>query len=266
MEDKPKYYLKTLGDAFAIMDVLSVNQAPMGVAELSKKLGIGKSKIHRLLDTLKYWGCVEQELGTRKYLLGFKVLELAMNKLKTIDLIKIASPFLTDMLRQCGETVHLAILDEGQVLYLDKKEAPQAVGIISKVGQRLPAHCTGLGKVLLAYTDEKTLGKIIKSIGLACFTKNTITEERILREELEKIRSRGFAFDNEEIEEGLCCVAAPINNYGGNVIAAISVSLPRFRFTPDKREFLVSKVIDTAQKISKNLGYDTTKREDGKGV
>ncbi|MGQ9616703.1 MAG: IclR family transcriptional regulator [Spirochaetota bacterium] len=178
-----------------------------------------------------------------------------MNKLKTVDIIMEASPILADLMHRSGETVHLAILDKGQVLYLDKREGPQAVGIISRVGQRLPAHCTGLGKVLLAYADQGVLEDVINTVGLPRFTKNTITDYALLREELQKVRSRGYAIDNEEIEEGLCCVSAPVRDYTGKVIAAISISLPAFRFSNDKREEHKNNVIESAEKISRLLGY-----------
>jgi len=259
MLEKPKYYLKTLGDALEILDVLSQSQNPMGVAELNKEMGTGRSKIHRILDTLKYWGCVEQNPLTRKYFLGPKVLELAMKKLESIDLIQVASPLLVELVDLCEETIHLAVLDKGQVLYLDKKEGPQAVGIISKVGQRLPAHCTGLGKVLLAYSDEDLLNTVIKTVGLHRFTDHTITDEHTLREELEKVCKLGYSEDNEEIEKGLCCIAAPIKNYRGAVVAAISVSLPEFRFTNEKKIYLKAKVIEYAERISRKLGYVMSK-------
>ena len=254
-KEKPKYYLKTLGDALKILDILGHSQVPLGVTELNKKLGIGRSKIHRLLDTLRYSGCAEQDPISRKYFLGPKVLELAMNKLMNTDLIKIASAELEELLEECQETVHLATLDSGQVFYLDKKQAPQALGIISKVGQRLPAHCTGLGKVLLAYLDKKNLDEVIKKIGLPRFTDNTITNKEDLIEELRRVRESGFAIDNQEIEEGLCCVAAPIRNYMGEVIAAISISMPTFRFTDDKKEQIIEEVIEHARKISEKLGF-----------
>jgi DNA-binding IclR family transcriptional regulator len=255
LKEKPKYYLKTVGDAFAVLDAISLKLVPMGIAELSKQVGIGRSKVHRILDTLKYWGCVEQDSDTHKYILGPKVLELAMNKLKATDLIKVVSPYLERLVKECEETVHLAVLDKGQVLYLDKKQGPQAIGIISKVGQRLPAHCTGLGKVLLAYLEEESLNEVINTVGLSRFTKNTITDKKRLKEELSKVREQGFAEDNEEIEDGLCCIAAPIRNYQGIVIAAISVSIPAFRMSGTKKEQMKRIVIEKAQRISMQLGY-----------
>jgi IclR family KDG regulon transcriptional repressor len=254
MRNEPKYYLKTLGDAFRILNVIGQSHEPRGIAELSDETGMGRSKTHRILDNLRYWGVVEQDPKNRKYLLGNRLIALAMNKLKTVDLIKLASPVLADIVEKCEETVHLAVLEEGQVLYLDKREGPQAVGIISKVGQRLPAHCTGLGKVLLAFSEEDLVDRIIDHIGLKRFTKHTITEKNILKKELANIRMRGYALDREEIEEGLCCIAAPVRNYTGEVVAAISVSIPAFRFTDEKQVHLTEQITLSALKISKKFG------------
>ena len=254
MRSEPKYYLKTLGDAFRILDIIGNSHEPCGIAELSDVTGIGRSKMHRILDNLRYWGVVEQDPKNRKYLLGNRLLALAMNKLKTVDLIKLASPELADLVETCEETVHLAVLDEGQVLYLDKREGPQAVGIISKVGQRLPAHCTGLGKVLLAFSERETVDWTAEHIGLKRFTKNTITDKELLKQELANVRMEGYAIDREEIEEGLCCIAAPVRNYTGEVVAAISVSLPAFRFTDEKKRRLIEQITSSAQKVSKGVG------------
>ena len=254
MRDKPKYYLKTLGDAFRILEIIGNSREPRGIAELSDETGIGRSKTHRLLDNLRYWGVVEQVPENRKYMLGNRLIALAMSKLKTVDIIKLASPVLADLVEKCGETVHLAVLDEGQVLYLDKREGPQAVGIISKVGQRLPAHCTGLGKVLLAFSEGDLVNRIVGHIGLRKFTENTITDKNLLTEELADVRMRGYALDREEIEEGLCCIAAPVRDHTGEVVAAISVSLPAFRFTDEKQASLTEQITSSAFKISKKFG------------
>ncbi|MBC7190435.1 IclR family transcriptional regulator [Candidatus Aerophobetes bacterium] len=257
MED-PKYPLKTLSKSLLILETLAQPHSPTGIGELSRKLGISRSTVHRILDTLRSRGYVEKDPSTLKYRLGSKILELAMAKLEDIELIKEASLYLKELLKQCNETVHLAVLDRGEVLYLDKKESAQAIRIVSRVGGRLPAHCTGLGKVLLAYSDRQTVKEIIKEKGLHRFTKNTITNEAELIRELDKIREQGFAEDNEEIEEGLCCIAAPVRDHSGKVIAAISVSGPKFRMVNKYKE-CKEAVIRTAEKISMQLGYKCSK-------
>jgi len=259
MEVKEKYYLKTLGNAFEVLDEISLRKVPVGIAELSVKFDLPKSKVHRIVDTLKFWGYLEQEPSTRKYFLGTKVLELCKNKLDSMDLVQVVIPYLEELVEQVGETVHFGILDAGKVLYLVKKQAPHAMGIISKVGQKLNAHCSGIGKVLLSHLDEPILDKIIENVGLPRYTKNTITNPRDLKQELTKIRIQGYGEDNEEICEGLHCIAAPIRNYIGNLAGAISVSIPTVRLTEERKEDIKRMILAQSEKISTRLGYVSNK-------
>jgi DNA-binding IclR family transcriptional regulator len=256
---EPTYPLKALDKSIAILEILSQENSPLSIAELSERLGIYPSTIHRILDTLRYWGYVEQDPDTQRYQLGLKALELGMAKLQGMELVKEVSPYLKELREQSNETVHLAILDEGEVLYLAKEESSQSIRMVSRVGRRLPAHCTGLGKVLLAHLDEEEQEKIIKEKGLCRFTESTITDKKKLREELSKIRHQGFAEDGGEHEKDVHCVAAPIKDHRGEVIAAISVSLPAFRMNTSKKRKLKETLIQMGENISKRLGYDKTR-------
>ena len=255
MIEKPKYYLKTIGDAFNILRALGEEGRPMGVADLSAREGYGRSKVHRLLDTLRYEGWVDQDPVTRKYSLGSAVLELARSKLKSTDLIKVVEPYLAEMVRKCDETGHLAVLDHNQVLYLDKKEAPQAIGIISSIGERMPLHCTALGKILLAGLDSKACKRVIDSAGLKPYTPHSIVDYQELVEELDQIRQQGFAEDNEEVLVGMYCLAAPIKNHMGRVEAAVSVSVPVYRLTTEKKALVKREAVHAAAMASGQLGY-----------
>ena len=250
-----KYHLKTLSTAFEILDELSQSRMPMGVAEISQKFGLQKSKVHRILDTLKHWEYVEQDSESRKYRLGTKVLELCNRKLESMDMIQLVTPYLDFLLSEIGETIHFGVLEGGKVLYLVKKQAPHAMGIISKVGQKLHAHCTGIGKVLLAHKEQETVDSIINKIGLPKFTKNTITDKDTLMKELEEIRKQGFSIDNEEISDGLFCMAAPVWNYTGEVIGAISVSIPTIRLDRQRKEDIKAILVKQSGIVSKRLGY-----------
>lgn len=255
---KPTYPLKALDKSLAILEILSQESSPLSIAELSERLAIYPSTIHRILDTLRYWGYVEQDSDTQRYQLGLKVLDLGMAKLQGMELVKEAAPYLKGLRDQSNETVHLAVLEEGEVLYLDKKESPQSVRMVSQLGRRLPAHCTGLGKVLLAYLDEEEQEKVIKEKELSRFTENTITDRKKLREELSKVRHQGFAEDRGEHEKDVRCIAAPIKDHRGKVIAAISLSLPAFRMNASKKRKLKETLIQTGENISKRLGYHKT--------
>lgn len=259
--DKPKYYLKTIGDAFNILRALGEEGRPVGVADLAAREGYVRSKVHRLLDTLKYEGWVDQDPVTRKYTLGSAVLDLAKSKLKSTDLIRVVEPYLEEMVEKRGETGHLGVLDHNQVLYLDKKEASHTIGIITRVGERLPLHCTALGKALLSGLEPKHLRKIIDRTGLRAYTPHSIVDYGELLEELDLIREQGYSEDNEEIILGMYCLAAPIKNHMGKVEAAISFTMPLFRLTEEKRELLIREVTETAAQISTQLGYQGPARK-----
>ena len=160
-----------------------------------------------------------------------------------------------DLAAEYQETLHLAILDDTQAVYVDKLEGRQAVRVeLTSLGARLYAHCSALGKVLLAHKEEGEVKRIIQIAGLPRFTENTITDEEDLLQNLIKIRKQGYAYDLEEILPDLCCVAAPIYDHTGNVTAAISMSIPAFQFRRSQNDFR-DGVIRAAKKISKRLGY-----------
>ena len=256
MKKSPNYPIKVLDKSLSVLELLLQKGSPMNMTELSKKLGFYTSTIHRILDTLKHWGYVEQDPHTQKYQLGLKALELGMAKLHQMDLVREATPYLKELVKQCNETVHLGVLGEGEVLYLAKEESSQTIRMISYVGRRAPLHCTALGKVLLAYLPEGERKKILGKKVLPQLTENTITGKRELEKELGKVREQGFALDREENEKDVRCVAAPIRNYQGEVIAALSISSPAFRIDKNIQNNLKNALIETSEKISKRLGYN----------
>lgn len=256
MKKSPKYPIKVLNKALSILEVLLQQGSAMNMTEISERLEIYPSTIHRILDNLKYWGYIEQDPHTQKYQLGLKALELGMAKLQQIDLIREAAPYLKELVNKCNETVHLGVLEEGEVLYLAKEESSQIIRMRSYVGRRVPLHCTALGKVLLAYLSAEERKKILGEKVLPRLTENTITDKRELEKELGKVREQGFALDREENEKDVRCVAAPIRNYQGEVIAAISISSPIFRIDKNAQNDLKKVLIETSKKISKRLGYN----------
>jgi len=255
MKKSPKYPIKVLDKSLSVLELLLQKGSAMNMTELSEKLELYPSTIHRILDTLKYRGYVEQDPHTQKYQLGLKALELGMAKLHQMDLVREATPNLKELVNQCNETVHLGVLEEGEVLYLAKEESSQTIRMISYVGRRAPLHCTALGKVLLTYLSAEERKKILGEKVLPRLTENTITDKRELEKELSKVRERGFALDREENEKDVCCVAAPIRNYQGEVIAALSISSPIFRIDKNAQNNLKKALIKTSREISMRLGY-----------
>lgn len=256
MNDKqPNYPIKVLNKAFSVLDIFLKNNAPMSMTEISEELGLYPSTIHRILDTLKYGGFVEQDSSTQKYQLGLKLIELGMAKLNQINLVKEAMPLLKELSKKINETVHLAILENNEVLYLAKEESSQTIRMISYVGKRAPLHCTSLGKVLLAFLHSDERKNILNRIELSKLTENTITNKNKLMEELNRIKQKGFALDREENEKFVRCIAAPIKNYQGKVIAAASISGPSYRINECNQNPLKEEIISTCQKISARLGF-----------
>jgi len=258
MNDKtPNYPIKVLNKAFSVLDVLLKHKSPMSMTEISEQLHFYPSTIHRILDTLKYGGYVEQDPTTQKYQLGLKLLELGMARLNQIDLVREAKTFLKELAKKCDETVHLAILEDTNVLYLAKEESTQTIRMISYVGKRAPLHCTALGKILLAFLPPDKREQTLAKIELTKLTENTITDKDKLIKELERIEQEGFALDKEENEKFVRCIAAPIRDYKGRVIAAVSISGPSYRINEDNHNFLKEELLSTCQKISTRLGFQS---------
>lgn len=256
VELKPTYPIKVLDKSLSVLNILFQDNAPMSITEISKKLGIYPSTIHRILDTLKYRGYVEQNSDDQKYLLGLRLVELGMARYHQINLAKEASPFLKELVDECHETVHLGILYHEDVLYIAKEDSPQTIRMVSRVGRRTSLYSTGLGKILLAYLSEKKRKKIIAHIKIRRFTENTITNKIELEKELEQVRKQGLALDREENEKEVYCIAVPIKNYRGKVIAALSISSPTYRINAQRKKFLKKSIHCMGRKISKRLGYN----------
>ncbi len=263
----PNYPIKVLNKSLSILDTILRQGSAMSMTEISEKLGLYPSTTHRILDTLKHWGYVEQEPNNQRYQLGLKVIELGMAKFHQMDLAREATPYLKELVKQCNETIHLGVLEEEEVLYLAKEESSQTIRMCSFVGKRAPVHCTALGKVLLAYLPEGEKKKILGKRELPRLTEKTITDKEELEKELNRIKKQGFALDRGENEKDVCCIAAPIKNCQGKVIAAISISTPVYRIDINKQNHLKETLIETTKKISKRLGYkEKSQKEEKKEV
>ncbi len=250
--EKGKYKIKVLDKAFKIVELFDEKGKELSVTEIHDLLGFNKASIFRILKNLQDADYLEKDPDTLRYKLGLRLYSLGLLAEPHSTIRRITRPFLAKLNEQCGETVHLAVLNHGEVLYLDKIEGKKTIRVITRIGTKLPAHCSGLGKVLLASLSEETLEKIIRETGLQRFTDNTITDLTALKTELTRIREQRYAVDNEEIEEGLKCAAAPVRDSQGKVVAAISISVPKERFDKDISTF-ISMVKKTAEQISEGM-------------
>jgi len=246
------YRIKVLQKLFKILNLFLGDNVELTTSEITKTLGLNRSSTYRIISNLENEGYLEIDPKTSKYRLGLKLIVLGSYSNPFLHLKRITRPFLEDLNQQTGETIHLAVLRGGKVFYLDKLEGKRTIRVvISQIGQELPAHCTGVGKLLLAFIPEKDAKKLVSENELQAFTKNTITSWGLLKQELQKIRREGLSKDQEEIEYGLSCLAAPIYS-GDKVVAAISVSMPIDRIKLDYSE-IHSLVTKTSRNISRQL-------------
>jgi IclR family KDG regulon transcriptional repressor len=242
-----------------LLDLLSRGNKSYSIREIALALGLPKPTVHRILSTLFNLGLVSQDPHSKDYFLGFRLVELGQAVLDRIDFRKEAEPFLGHLANTVQETVHLAQLDDGKIVYLDKVEKinmPTGLRMASRIGARNYAHSSALGKVLLAFAPRRSRAEIFKQKGLPKLTENTITNLSRLQAHLERVRAEGYALDDEENEKGIRCVAAPIMNHAGEVIAAISISGPTVRMTMERiNNELTKQVVAAAVSISQKLGY-----------
>lgn len=251
---RPTQVVGSVDKALAVMELLATERRPMGLAEISASLGLNMSTLHHILLTLKYRRFIEQDRETKRYLLGLRAFEVGLAAGEGLDIGQKAAPFLRQLTAETGESANLAILDGGDIVYVAQSVADRVMKTFTRLGARIPAHCTGVGKVLLADLPAEQVRIMAKASGLKRFTANTITDLEDLLKELCQVRQSGYAIDEEEREEGVVCVAAPVCDHTGQVKAAVSVSGPVGRIKAKEWSNLVALVKSTADALSANLG------------
>ena len=247
--------------AFTILEYLAMRAGAWELGVISRALGMHKSTLYRFLTTLEHLGYVAQDSGTGRYSLGARVVWLASTFLDGLDLRTLARPLLENLVDATQETVHLAILDDFEVVYIDKVDGHQPVKMASRVGNRMPAHSTGLGKALLAHCDESQWPVYVLDKGLKSYTPNTIVDPEEFYTHLRGIKLRGFAIDNSENEDGIRCLAVPIKDHTGKTVAAISISGWTLTMVPERDDEFAEVAQRTAQQISERLGREQITRE-----
>jgi DNA-binding IclR family transcriptional regulator len=246
--------LKSLRKAMRILECFSFREPRLSLTDIARKVGLPLSTTHRILATLRGAGVVEQEGGRDLYRLGVKLLELGSVVLANMEVHREALPFIEELVRETGETVHLGVFDGAQVVSIEKMDSPHGLASNVTIGKGAPAYCTGVGKALLAFQPDAVVDHVCR-LGLAAHTPQTITEPAKLRKELAQVRSLGYAVDNTEHQPDVRCVAAPIRSHSGNVIASLSISGPTTRIPRDRIPGLASRVREVAAKLSARLGY-----------
>lgn len=247
---------RTVDKALRILELLGHEE--LRLVDISAHLKEHKSTVQRLLATLQARGYVRQDEATKRYSVGLKVLQLASLALADMDLREAAREPMQRLRDLTQETVHLAVYDEPQIVYIDKIESTFPIRMYSRVGARAESYCTGVGKALIAFLTDYELERYLQKVTFTRFTPNTIVNAERLREEVARIQTRGYALDLQEHEEGVRCAAAPVFGLDGRVAGSISVAAPAFRMSESDIEELAPAVVETAREISTNLGSSGT--------
>lgn len=246
--------VQSVDRALSILESLA-RHGEAGVTELAAGLDVHKSTAFRLVATLEGHGLVEQAEERGKYRLGVGLLRLAGATTARLDVVQEARPICRKLAADTGETVNVAVRSERSALYLDQVAGSSTLQPHNWVGQRIPLHATSNGKVLLSGMDPQSLDQLLDS--LPAFTDMTITDQERLRDELLRVRDRGYAVAIDELEVGLTAAAAPIRNAHGDVIASMSVSGPTFRIDQERLDEIVDRLVSAADEVSHRLGWGT---------
>jgi len=252
---KDRYLINSIIRACKILKSFQGDKPYCKVSELARHLALDRSTAYRILLSLEKCGLVEKDKETGKYSLGLASFEIGNAYLRQMDFIRISKPIMEELAQKVQETVHLAVLSDTEIFYVDKCDSPRSLGVMSKIGQRAPIYCTALGKVLLAHQTEEEQSRIVDRIPFKPYTKRTITSRGRLTEELKKIRELGYGVDHKEYEEDVECIAAPIRDHLGNPIAALSISGPIQKIGTPLEKTFVGEVKRAVAQISSRLGY-----------
>ncbi|HWO97627.1 MAG TPA: IclR family transcriptional regulator [Bacillus sp. (in: firmicutes)] len=235
-----------------ILNCFTGDEPVLGNSEIAEKLEMNPSTVHHLVRTLCEEGILIQD-HKKKYRLGWKLLEWSNHVMFQQDIYSEAIPLVEELVRKFSGTVHIGMFDQGDVVFVLKVTSKDSLAIPTYVGARKPAYCTSTGKVLLSYNPSLVQPTITK--GLLRRSKNTITDVQNLHMELKEIRKRGYATSNDENELGLYGIAAPIRSYTGRTVAALNLVGPIAYMQGSERKAIIQSVIQTANLISKELGY-----------
>lgn len=253
------YKVQALDRAFAVLDLLGESDTPLGLAQVAASLQLHKSTAHRFLMVLERHHMVERT-STGKFRLGLRLFDYGNRAIEQYDLRDRAQPHLRRLVAETEETAHLCILEQARVIYIDKIEPGRSVRMITRIGASNPVHCTAVGKAILAFLPEERVNDIIRRTRFERFTHRTIASADALRAEIEKTRRRGYAVDDEELEEGLRCIAVPVLDAQRQPVAAVSISGPSFRVTAQKLPAIANHLLHCVRGISADMGFITGSR------
>lgn len=246
--------VETLIRFFKIIDLLE-NSSELRLKDIADKLSLDKSTAHRFLKTLLKYNYIKINPANKKYSLGLKFLNIATKIIDSIDVRNVAHSYLIELEEYTNETIHLTTFDGKRVVYIDKIESRKPIRMYSRIGNVAPINCTAAGKVILAFQKDDVINRVIDELDFIPLTNNTITNKEEFLKNLEEVREKGFAIDNSEHEENICCIAAPIRDYSRVVKHAVSISAIKTRMNLSKLVSYKNILIQKADMISRELGF-----------
>ena len=238
---------------FAILQALAEREE-IGISELSIRLAMPKATIYRFLQTMKTLGYVRQETDSERYGLTMKMFELGTKALQYPDLVELAKQHMQRLSDATGETVHLGMLIDSEIIYVHKLDSRHMLGMYSRVGRRAPLHCTAIGKVLMAWEDPERRDRVLDGAVFTRYRDKTIVDRAAFLAELETVKAQGFGEDREEFDEHIRCLGIPIFDRLTQPVAGLSISFPTFRYDEAKAPEVVAMLRDASREISANLG------------
>jgi DNA-binding IclR family transcriptional regulator len=254
------YQLQSLDRAVHVLELLAESEAPLGLADVCERMDLHKSTAHRALMVLERTGLIERTPENR-FRLGLKLYELGSRAVEQIDLRARVHPWFRKLSAQVGETVHLGVLQKTSVVYLDKVEPHnRRVWLDSRIGASNPVYCTAMGKAILAFLPAAETAAIVARIRFVRYTPRTLCTAEALQRSLDRVRRRGYAIDDEEVECGVRCIGAPIMNESGRPVAAVSVSGPSSRITQQSVPGIAERLLRCCREISASLGMRERRR------
>lgn len=251
-----RYTLRTLARGLELLRSFSGEHPSLSLTELALRMGWNKGTAYRFTFTLQQLGYLDQDPTTKRYRPGVKVLDLGFGCLSSMGLTERAQSYLEELFHQTGQPVHLAVLDDADIVYVARRADRSLTTINLYVGARLPAYCTSMGKVLLAYRPREEVRRLMKGVTMRRHTPHTVTSLERLHREFEQIRRAGYGITDQELELGVRSAAAPIWDASGQVIAAVNVSTLAVRVSLEElRVRLVPRLLEAADRISTALGH-----------
>ncbi len=254
--EKRNYTVRSVANALDLLEQFQGDAAEISLSDMSRRLRLCKNNVFRLLATLQSRNYVEQNANTEKYRLGFKTVELGQTVVRQLGRFVDVRSIMESLVKECNETACMSVLQDLCTVNLDVVECSHPLRVIPRIGEQLPAYCTASGKLQMAYLAEEALRKYMKDFQLQQRTPYTITNPERLQAHLRQIAEQGYAIEDQELDLGVKCVAAPIRDYSSKIIGAIALMGPAQRFDDERIQSTIAPLVVTgAARISGGLGY-----------